>query len=215
MELGMALCQGGVKDVAEARDRRADILAAIKDNERELSKFKAEIASNEEARRDIQARIDRLITNNHNVAFLNLMSTFRLQVGRQEGQVGQQAVRLEELKFQMAVRDQVIGEQREVISNLWRIIDKSGLGKQRVIDIARSEGIIMDGLLMPLQAVRLEELKFQMAVRDQVIGEQREVISNLWRIIDKSGLGKQRVIDIARSEGIIMDGLLMPLQQQQ
>ncbi|KAL6746359.1 P-loop containing nucleoside triphosphate hydrolase protein [Haematococcus lacustris] len=135
--------QGGVKDVAEARDRRADILAAIKDNERELSKFKAEIASNEEARRDIQARIDRLITNNHNVAFLNLMSTFRLQ-----------AVRLEELKFQMAVRDQVIGEQREVISNLWRIIDKSGLGKQRVIDIARSEGIIMDGLLMPLQEPR-------------------------------------------------------------
>ncbi len=39
----------------------------------------------------------------------------------------------------------------QVIANLWRIIDKSGLGKSRVLDIARQEGIIMDGLLMPLQ----------------------------------------------------------------
>ncbi len=37
----------------------------------------------------------------------------------------------------MAVRDQIIGEQREVISNLWRIIDKSGMGRQRVLEIAR------------------------------------------------------------------------------
>jgi hypothetical protein len=52
---------------------------------------------------------------------------------------------------------QVISEQREVITNLWRIIDKSGLGKQRVLDIARSEGIIMDGLLMPLQVGACKE----------------------------------------------------------
>ena len=32
--------QGGAKDIAEARDRRADIQAAIKDNDKELACFK-------------------------------------------------------------------------------------------------------------------------------------------------------------------------------
>jgi hypothetical protein len=42
--------------------------------------LKAEIAENEAERRNIQARIDQLAQTNQNVAFLNLMSTFRLQV---------------------------------------------------------------------------------------------------------------------------------------
>jgi hypothetical protein len=37
----------------------------------------------------------------------------------------------------MAVRDQVIGEQREVIANLWKILDKSGMGRERVLEIAK------------------------------------------------------------------------------
>ncbi|GAX81643.1 hypothetical protein CEUSTIGMA_g9071.t1 [Chlamydomonas eustigma] len=128
--------QGNVKDIVEARDRRNDVLSAVTGNEKERDKFKAEIAENEAERRNIQARIDQLAQTNQNVAFLNLMSTFRLQ-----------AVRLQELKFQMAVRDQIIGEQREVIANLWRILDKSGIGRDRVLDIAKQEGIIMDGFL--------------------------------------------------------------------
>ena len=40
----------------------------------------------------------------------------------------------------MAVRDQIISEQREVISNLWKIVDKSGLGRAKVLDIARQVG---------------------------------------------------------------------------
>jgi hypothetical protein len=35
-------------------------------------------------------------------------------------------------------------------------------------------------------------------VRDQIIGEQREVIANLWRILDKSGIGRDKVLDIAK-----------------
>lgn len=42
------------------------------------------------------------------------------------------------------------------------------------------------------QALHLQELKFQMAVRDQIISEQRQVIGNLWTIIDKSGLPRDR-----------------------
>ena len=32
--------QGSVKDLAEARDRRSDIQVAVRDNERELAKYK-------------------------------------------------------------------------------------------------------------------------------------------------------------------------------
>uniref|UniRef100_A0A7S3QX98 Kinesin-like protein KIN-8B n=1 Tax=Dunaliella tertiolecta TaxID=3047 RepID=A0A7S3QX98_DUNTE len=127
--------QGTVKEVSEARDRRADIQIAVRDNERELAKYKAEILANENVRTDIQSRIDRLVSSNSNVAFLNFMRTFRLQ-----------AIRLQEMKFQMAVRDQIIFEQRAVISNLWKIINRSGMGQARVLEIARQEGIIMDGL---------------------------------------------------------------------
>jgi kinesin family protein 18/19 len=55
-----------------------------------------------------------------------------------------------------------------------------------------------------LQAVRLQELKFQMAVRDQIISEQRDVISNLWAILGASGLTRRQVMGIARAQGIVM-----------
>ena len=41
----------------------------------------------------------------------------------------------------MAVRDQIISEQREVIANLWRILDKSGMGRTRVLEIAKQVGL--------------------------------------------------------------------------
>ena len=43
----------------------------------------------------------------------------------------------------MAVRDQIISEQRDVISNLWQILGASGLTRQEVVDIARAEGIVL------------------------------------------------------------------------
>ena len=46
------------------------------------SHSQAEILANEAVRAEIQARIDRLVSNNSNVAFLNLMRTFRLQVSQ-------------------------------------------------------------------------------------------------------------------------------------
>jgi hypothetical protein len=48
------------------------------------------------------------------------------------------------------------------------------------------------------QAVKVQELKFQMAVRDQVISEQRDVIANLWRIMESAGLGREQIVEIAR-----------------
>lgn len=134
---------GSVKDITEARDRRDEVLSAVKENDKERNSLKAEISENEEDRRLIQEKIDHLSHSYQNVAFLNLVSTFRLQ-----------AVQLQELKFQMAVRDQIIGEQRQVIANLWKILDKSGMGREKVLDIAKSEGIIMDGVLPFTDEVR-------------------------------------------------------------
>ncbi|KXZ53067.1 hypothetical protein GPECTOR_8g60 [Gonium pectorale] len=127
--------RGNAKDISEARERKTEVLEATRENDRERERYKAEIAANEVARKDIQARVQAIVDSNQSAAFLNLLSTFRLQ-----------ALHLQELKFQMAVRDQIIGEQRQVISNLWKIIDKSGLPKDRVMAIAKAEGILMDGL---------------------------------------------------------------------
>ncbi|KAG2429201.1 hypothetical protein HYH02_014133 [Chlamydomonas schloesseri] len=127
--------KGNAKDITEARERRAEVLEATRENDRERERYKSEIAANEVARKDIQARVQAIVDSNQSAAFLNLLSTFRLQ-----------ALHLQELKFQMAVRDQIIGEQRQVIGNLWKIVDKSGLPRERVMEIAKAEGIIMDGL---------------------------------------------------------------------
>ena len=43
----------------------------------------------------------------------------------------------------MAIRDQIISEQRDVISNLWRILQATGISKQQIMDLARQEGILM------------------------------------------------------------------------
>lgn len=127
---------GSAREVAEARERKVKLLDAIKENDESKERLKADIQANEEARRDIQIKIDQMVDVNQNTSFLKILGTFRLQ-----------AVRLQEIKFQMAVRDQIISEQRDVISNLWKIIEKSGVSKDRVMDIARDEGIIMDGFL--------------------------------------------------------------------
>ena len=55
--------------------------------------------------------------------------------------------------------------------------------------------------------MRLQELQFQMAVRDQVISEQRDVISNLWRVIEGAGLNQQQIQAIALEQGIVVEGL--------
>ncbi|GIL46590.1 hypothetical protein Vafri_3551 [Volvox africanus] len=127
--------KGSARDITEARERRAEVLEATRENDRERERYKSEITANELARKDIQARVQAIVDSNQSAAFLNLLSTFRLQ-----------ALHLQELKFQMAVRDQIIGEQRQVIGNLWKIIDKSGLPREKVVAVAKAEGIIMDGL---------------------------------------------------------------------
>lgn len=53
----------------------------------------------------------------------------------------------------------------------------------------------------------MQELQFQMAVRDQVIAEQRNVINNIFQIVEGAGLSKEDIQEIARERGIVVEGL--------
>ncbi|CAD7701798.1 unnamed protein product, partial [Ostreobium quekettii] len=124
------------EDQREARERRQNILESIRENEEAGLRYRADIQANEEARRCIQKRIDERMDQHGNASFLKILSSFRLQ-----------AVRLQELQFQMAIRDQIISEQRSVISHLWRVLEASGLDKESVLEIAYEQGILMEGFM--------------------------------------------------------------------
>lgn len=53
-----------------------------------------------------------------------------------------------------------------------------------------------------------QELQFQMAVRDQIISEQRTALSNLWTTVEAAGLGRDAVLEIAQEKGIFMEGFM-------
>lgn len=42
----------------------------------------------------------------------------------------------------MAIRDQIISEQRNVIKNLWNVMEYSGLDKDAILEIAQNEGAL-------------------------------------------------------------------------
>lgn len=47
----------------------------------------------------------------------------------------------------MAVRDQIISEQRTALSNLWTTVEAAGLGRDAILEIAQEKGIFMEGFL--------------------------------------------------------------------
>lgn len=55
-----------------------------------------------------------------------------------------------------------------------------------------------------LQALQLVELEFQMAVRDQIIDEQRTMVGNLWKVLGELA-PSERISDIASELGIVVD----------
>eukprot|EP00210_Caulerpa_lentillifera_P004659 g4444.t1 len=117
----------------ELSDRKQNILENIRENEEAGAKYRTDIDANEACRYEIQHRIEDGMEQYKSAAFLKILSTFRLQ-----------AVRLQEFQFQMAIRDQIITEQRNVIKNLWNVMEYSGLDKESILEIAQNEGIVMD-----------------------------------------------------------------------
>lgn len=62
-----------------------------------------------------------------------------------------------------------------------------------------------------VQGMTNMELQFQMAIRDQIIHDQREALNNLWLVLESSGLDHHQILEIAAQEGIVIeDGLMAP-----
>lgn len=63
---------------------------------------------------------------------------------------------------------------------------------------------------MLMQGMTNMELQFQMAIRDQIINDQREALSNLWSVIECSGLNHDQILEIAAQQGIMVEEGIMP-----
>ena len=115
------------------RGRIDDIDETIRANEALGAKYRKDVDANELVRVAIQSRIDAAIAEGKSTSFLRILSQYRL--------VG---VKNMELHFQLAIRDQIISEQREMIRGLWEVMSHAGLSKAIVQDIASREGIRVD-----------------------------------------------------------------------
>ena len=120
----------------ERRNLRGRIDAideTIRANESLGAKYRKDIEANELVRVAIQSRIDAAIAEGKSPSFLRILSQYRL--------VG---VKNMELHFQLAIRDQIVSEQREMIRGFWEVMAHAGLSKTLVQDIATREGIRID-----------------------------------------------------------------------
>lgn len=105
----------------------------IRENEALGAKYRKDIDANEVVREAIQSRIDSAMSEGKSPSFLRILSQYRL--------VG---VKNMELHFQLAIRDQLVSEQREMIQGLWSVMSCAGLSESLVHDIANREGIRLD-----------------------------------------------------------------------
>jgi len=123
------------------RSRIEAIDETIRANEVLGAKYRKDVEANELVRVAIQSRIDAAITDGKSPSFLRILSQYRL--------VG---VRNMELHFQLAIRDQIINEQREMIRGLWEVMSRAGLSKTVAVDIANREGIRIDSVRANISA---------------------------------------------------------------
>ena len=61
-----------------------------------------------------------------------------------------------------------------------------------------------------MQGMTNAELQFQIAVRDQIIQNQREAQSNLWVLLVSSGLNHKQILELATKQGITIEDWIMP-----
>jgi hypothetical protein len=205
------------EEAAEAAERRTVLKEEMAGNDAEAERYRADIAANEANRREIQAKIESAIDANNNVNFLKILSTFRIQVMRQGSLMlpscmfflrqsladnslvlcpipavrfgAAAAIPTPHCRFtQAAVGLRCIADQYPQTDHCMQHSVCHGLSFT-----CRPLLLDANSLHCLTQAVRLQELKFQMAVRDQIITEQRDVISNLWSILEASGLTREQV----------------------
>jgi len=122
-------------------ERRQVVLDNIRDNDEAATHYRQDIENNEAQRKELQRLIDEAIDTDHNKTFLRILRQYRL--------LGMKNM---ELQFQMAIRDQIIHDQREAVSNLWLVLECSGLDHEEILEIAAQQGIIIEEGIIPMVA---------------------------------------------------------------
>ncbi|KAI3991609.1 hypothetical protein MKX01_009651, partial [Papaver californicum] len=119
--------------VQALRLRRQNILDNIRDNDDTGANYQKEIVANENHRRQLQDMIEEAISNNGNRTYLHILSQYRLL-----------GMANTELQFEMAMRDQVINNQREAQRNLWNLIMGLGIDQKKIMETASKQGITIE-----------------------------------------------------------------------
>ncbi|KAK9284337.1 hypothetical protein L1049_023508 [Liquidambar formosana] len=120
--------------VVEAlRARRQVILDNIRDNDEAGLSYQKEIEANEKQRCQLQDMIDGAISNNGNKTYLRILGQYRLL-----------GMANTELQFEIAMRDQVIYNQREAQRNLWNLLMGLGLDELQITELAAKQGITIE-----------------------------------------------------------------------
>ncbi|GAV77641.1 Kinesin domain-containing protein [Cephalotus follicularis] len=117
--------------------RRQVILDNIRDNDEAEANYQKEIIENEKHRCHLQGMIEEAISNNGNKTYLRILSQYRLL-----------GMNNTELQFEIAMRDQVIHNQREAQRNLWNLLMGLGLDEKRIVDLAAKQGITIEDWTM-------------------------------------------------------------------
>ncbi|EEF33489.1 Chromosome-associated kinesin KIF4A, putative [Ricinus communis] len=124
--------------VVEAlRARRQVILDNIRDNDEAGINYQKEIEANEKHRCQLQDMIEKAISKDGNKTYLRILSQYRLL-----------GMANTELQFEMAMRDQIIHNQRQAQRKLWNLLMGLGLDEKRVLDLAVKHGIIIEDWTM-------------------------------------------------------------------
>uniref|UniRef100_A0A0D9VZJ7 Kinesin motor domain-containing protein n=1 Tax=Leersia perrieri TaxID=77586 RepID=A0A0D9VZJ7_9ORYZ len=100
-----------------------------------------DIELNESRRRQLQAMIEEATSNNGNRTYLHILSQYRL-LGMTNA----------ELQIEMAMRDQVIHNQRESLRSLWSILYGTGLNQKQILKLATKQGLTIEGCPLPVSS---------------------------------------------------------------
>ncbi|KAM7251899.1 hypothetical protein ACFE04_023782 [Oxalis oulophora] len=119
---------GAVVDALRAR--QLVILDNIRDNDEADASYQKEIEENEKHRCKLQSMIEEATSNYGDKTYLQILSQYRLL-----------GMANTELQFEIAMRDQVIHNQREAHRNLWDLLMGFGLDEKRILDLAARQGL--------------------------------------------------------------------------
>ncbi|CAN1184371.1 Kinesin-like protein KIN-8B [Linum perenne] len=115
------------------RSRRRIILDNIRDNEEAGVNYQKDVEANEQRRCQLQDMIEAAISDHGNKTYLRILNQYRLlEMGNTE------------LQFELAMRDQIIHNQREAQRSLWNLLMGLGLDEKRMLDLAANQGITIE-----------------------------------------------------------------------